>query len=219
MPALWGVSFDATAMSGVVVEFVKTAELFADRGYRIHLDLGYDIKADKGPFFRPYSDERVPRRLVLDRVNGLDRIAGYNRDFVTNTLRAVQRNEVPDISDIAPEIARKIEETWERLGVTMVMVENGTLPENVAYTTALYQAIERYGARHALGRFVFWRDHDMMWQSEPGKYGTSSPMRTPGPAWRGSSPHRGSSRPTARSSRTTATAGRHSSSSTGCARC
>lgn len=179
MAVLWGVSFDATAMSGVVVEFVKTAELFAERGHRVHLDLGYDIKADKGPFFRPYSGERMPRWITLDRVAGLERIAGYDRDFVRNTLRAVRRDESPDVKDIAHQIARKIEETWEQLGVTMVMVENGTLPENVAYTTALYQAIERYGARHALGRFVFWRDHDMMWQSEPGKYGTFPYPGTP----------------------------------------
>lgn len=179
MAVLWGFSFDATAMSGVVVEFVKTAEPFAERGYRIHLDLGYDIKADKGPFFRPCADERLPGWITLDRVEGLDRIDGYDREFVTCTLRAVQRNEVPDVGDIANQIASRIEETWERLGVTLVMVENGTLPENVAYTTGLYQAIERYGAKHALGRFVFWRDHDMMWQSEPGKYGTFPYPATP----------------------------------------
>ena len=56
MTVLWGVSFDATAMSGVVVEFIKIARTFADRGYRVHLDLGYDIKADKGRFFQPYKE-------------------------------------------------------------------------------------------------------------------------------------------------------------------
>ncbi|KOV88349.1 glycosyltransferase [Nocardia sp. NRRL S-836] len=179
MAVLWGVSFDATAMSGVVVEFVKTAELFAGRGHRIHLDLGYDVKADKGLFFRPYGGEQVPDWVTLDRVDGLAEVSGYDQDFVAATLAAVQRNEVPRVREVADRIAARIERTWEDRGVTMVMVENGTLPENVAYTTALYQAIERYGARHALGRYVFWRDHDMMWQSEPGKYGTFPYPGTP----------------------------------------
>jgi glycosyltransferase involved in cell wall biosynthesis len=180
MSVLWGVSFDATPLSGVVVEFIKTARTFSDRGYRVHLDLGYDIKADKGAFFRPYRDESrlLPDWVTLDRVAGVGSISGYDQGFVARVLaEVVQRDAgadlLPEVDRIAGELADRIERTWERLGVTMVVVENGTLPENVAYTRALYLAIERYGARHRLGRFVLWRDHDLMWQSEPGiaKYG------------------------------------------------
>ncbi|MDR3670365.1 MAG: hypothetical protein P4L36_05950 [Holophaga sp.] len=48
-PGLLGISFDAVPLSGVVVEFLKAARIFRNSGYRIHLDLGYEIKSDKGP--------------------------------------------------------------------------------------------------------------------------------------------------------------------------
>ncbi len=179
MPVLWGVSFDATAMSGVVVEFIKIAESFAAQGCRVHLDLGYDIKADKGRFFQPYHRERVPDWITLDRVDGVGQIAGYDQEFVAATLEAVRRDQVPDTDRITAELAAAIVRTWEDRGVTLVMVENGTLPENVAYTKALYQAIAVYGATHDLGRYVLWRDHDLMWQSEPAKYGCFPYPATP----------------------------------------
>ncbi|MFJ1759803.1 glycosyltransferase [Amycolatopsis sp. NPDC088138] len=195
MSVLWGVSFDGTPLSGVVVEFLKTAKRLSARGHRVHLDLGYDIKADKGAFFRPYRDESglLPDWVVLDRVDGVETIRGYDREFVERVLTEVVQREAgaalrPELDRIAGELADRITATWERLGVTMVMVENGTLPENPAYTEALYRAIDRYGARHRLGRFVFWRDHDLMWQSEPGiaKYGRFPYRETPAPR---NSPH------------------------------
>ncbi|MET9224313.1 glycosyltransferase [Lentzea sp. NPDC003310] len=179
MPVLWGVSFDATAMSGVVVEFLKTAKSFTDRGYRVHLDLGYDIKADKDRFFTDYRHERVPDWVTLDRVDGIAAIAGYHREFVAATLESVRRDEVPDTERVTAELAAAIVRTWEDRGVDLVVVENGTLPENVAYTKALYRAIATYGARHDLGRYVLWRDHDLMWQSEPAKYGSFPYPATP----------------------------------------
>ncbi|WP_410613672.1 glycosyltransferase [Amycolatopsis sp. lyj-109] len=194
MSVLWGVSFDATPLSGVVVEFLKTAHRFAARGHRVHLDLGYDIKADKGAFFRPYRDEAelLPAWVTLDRVAGVEEIRGYDREFVEAVLTGIVQAGAdtlrPEVDRIASELADRIVATWERLGVTVVMVENGTLPENVAYTEALYRAIDRYGARHRLGRFVFWRDHDLMWQSEPGiaKYGAFPYPGVPAPR---NSPH------------------------------
>jgi glycosyltransferase involved in cell wall biosynthesis/GT2 family glycosyltransferase len=194
MSVLWGVSFDATPLSGVVVEFLKTARRLAARGHRVHLDLGYDIKADKGAFFRPYRDEGglLPEWVTLARVEGVEEIRGYDREFVDRVLREVVQGEDetlrPEVDRIAGELADRIVATWERLGVTMVMVENGTLPENLTYTEALYRAIGRYGARHRLGRFVFWRDHDLMWQSEPGiaKYGRFPYPGVPAPR---NSPH------------------------------
>ncbi|MEQ0564009.1 glycosyltransferase [Amycolatopsis sp. NEAU-NG30] len=194
MSVLWGVSFDATPLSGVVVEFLKTARRFAARGHRVHLDLGYDIKADKGAFFRPYRDEAqlLPEWVTLDRVEDVGEIPGYDSAFAVRVLREVVQDGDetlrPEVDRVAGALAGKILATWERRGVTMVMVENGTLPENIAYTEALYRAIDRYGARHRLGRFVFWRDHDLMWQSEPGiaKYGRFPYPGIPAPR---NSPH------------------------------
>lgn len=174
MSVLWCLSFDATPLSGVVIELLKTASRFAVRGHRVHLDLGYDVKADKGGFFRPYGDEAglLPDWVALDRIDGVEEMPGYDEDFVRRTLERFVRSGDdslrPEIDRIAGELADRIVERWERLGVTLVMVENGTLPENVTYTEALYRAIETYGGRHGLRRFVLWRDHDLMWQSEPG---------------------------------------------------
>jgi glycosyltransferase involved in cell wall biosynthesis len=190
MSALWGVSFDAVPVSGVVVEFVKTARLFADRGHEVFLDLGYDIKSDKGDFFRPYQDEGtlLPGWVRLARVDGVERVDGYGRDFVAAVLdEVVGRGEgghlLPDVARIAAELAALIVAAWERHDVGFVLVENGTLPENITYTTALHQAIAEYGRRRRLGRYVLWRDHDLMWQSEPGsgKYGTDPYPATPRP--------------------------------------
>jgi glycosyltransferase involved in cell wall biosynthesis len=195
MTSLWGISFDATPISGVVVEFVKTARHFADRGHAVLLDLGYDIKADKFAFFRPYRDERelLPEWVRLARVDGLDEVAGYDRDFVAGVLdevvgRGGGEHLRPRIEWMAARLSELIAAAWERHDVEFVLVENGTLPENIVYTKALYRAIEEYGARRGLGRYVLWRDHDLMWQSEPSaeKYGEFPYPATPQPV---SSPH------------------------------
>jgi glycosyltransferase involved in cell wall biosynthesis/GT2 family glycosyltransferase len=178
MSVLWGISFDATPISGLVVEFVKTASVFRDRGHRVHLDLGYDIKADKNAFFRPYREESsaLPDWVRLDRA-ALAEIEGYHSEFVAEVLREVvgagRTALLPRVEAMASVVADRIVAAWRRAGVTFVVVENGTLPENIIYTKALYQAISSYGREAGLGRFVLWRDHDLMWQSEPGsgKYG------------------------------------------------
>ncbi|WP_405810498.1 glycosyltransferase [Streptomyces sp. NBC_00210] len=195
MTVLWGVSFDATPISGVVVEFVKTALAFRDQGYRVHLDLGYDIKADKNSFFRPYTDEAalLPDWVRLDRIDGIGEIPGYDQSFVAAVLHeyiqdGLGEQLLPRVDAVAEALSQRIVEHWQRLDVSFVMVENGTLPENIVYTKALYRAIEHYGRWNKLGRFVLWRDHDLMWQSEPGikKYGDFPYSRTVAPV---NSPH------------------------------
>ncbi|NJQ00429.1 glycosyltransferase [Streptomyces zingiberis] len=179
MAVLWGVSFDATPLSGVVVEFVKTARHFHDRGYEVHLDLGYDIKADKGRFFLPYRDEALllPPWVRLSRLPDVAAVDGYDASLATSVLQeVVEKGDLrllPQVERIAEALCDRLLSLWESLGVTRVLVENGTLPENIMFTHALQKAIVRYGARHHLGRYVLWRDHDLMWQSEPGtgKYG------------------------------------------------
>ncbi|RSM86514.1 glycosyltransferase [Kibdelosporangium aridum] len=193
MTGLWGISFDATPISGVVVEFVKTAKHFADRGMPVVLDLGYDIKADKDAFFRPYQDEAqlLPEWVLLGRIAGVEQIPGYDRDFVAEVLREVVgrgagTHLLPQIDTIAEQLSDLIVATWEAHDVEYVLVENGTLPENITYTKALHLAIEKYGRNR--GRYVLWRDHDLMWQSEPssGKYGAYPYPATPKPP---NSPH------------------------------
>lgn len=189
MAVLWGVSFDATPLSGVVVEFVKTARVFRDRGYEVYLDLGYDIKADKNRFFIPYRDEArlLPDWVRLGRVASLDTLPGYDAAFVAavraDVVAAGRTALLPAVERLAGLLRDRIVATWEAHGVSRVLVENGTLPENITYTRALYQAIEVYGRRHRLGRYVLWRDHDLMWQSEPrsGKYGAHPYPATPRP--------------------------------------
>jgi glycosyltransferase involved in cell wall biosynthesis/GT2 family glycosyltransferase len=177
---VWGTSFDGTAVSGVVIEFIKLAGIYRDYGCRIHLDLGYDIKADKGNFFRPYSGETavLPSWIRPDRVDGIAGIPGYGPDFVRQVLREVVQERdpgrlLPRVDRISALLARQIIRKWESLDVCFVVVENGTLPENITYTKALYAAIEEYGNARRLGKYVLWRDHDLMWTSEPGisKYG------------------------------------------------
>jgi glycosyltransferase involved in cell wall biosynthesis len=177
-PVLWGTSFDATVVSGVVVEFLKLARVFRERRHQVLLDLGYDIKEDKHHFLQAYSDERasLPPWVELVRVDDISHIDGYGPEFVRAMLAAVGTGAPlpPETDTITSALADRIVANWRRYGVTIVVVENGTLPENVAYTRALYQAIEVYGREQRFGAYVLWRDHDLMWSSEPGtgKYGT-----------------------------------------------
>ncbi|MCA1600106.1 MAG: hypothetical protein LC776_00190 [Acidobacteria bacterium] len=177
---VWGVSFDATPISGVVVEFIKLARIFREHGYRIHLDLGYDIKEDKNNFFKPYGSEAelFPTWVNLDRIDGLGEVESYDQTFVREILRRVAQGREAEpllrqADTVSQALSCHILQKWQELGVSFVIVENGTLSENIAYTKALYMAIEEYGRANRLGCYVLWRDHDMMWSSEPGikKYG------------------------------------------------
>ncbi len=186
---LFGISFDAVSMSGIIVEFSKTADIFHKNGYKIFLDLGYEIKADKENFFKPYSDRDrscIPDWIELSRIKGLQAIEGYDQafvcDFFNETFSSDSRAPLPN-EKIIEAIASCILNTWRELNVSFVVVENGTLPENIHYTLALYKAIEQYGNEKNLSRYVFWRDHDPMWSSEPllKKYGEFPYIETPKP--------------------------------------
>lgn len=192
---LYGISFDGVAVSGITAEFIKLAGLFHRRGYAVHLDLGYDIKPDKGNFFHEYGPETrsIPRWIQLARTVDFKRIPGYGprpadrlRDDDGGEPR--RRPFELDVTAMIRRISAQIVATWRRLGVTLVVVENGTLPENVIYTRALYAAIAEYGHDYGRGAeaFVLWRDHDVMWFCEPGKYGPPPYRHVPRPR---SSPH------------------------------
>ena len=177
-------------MSGLIVEFIKSAEVFHECGYEIFFDLGYDIKADKYNFHKEYDESSrwLPEWIQLKRTCTSSDIAGYNRDSVDYVLKNVipctdggaeLKDEWREIDSLSQVIKDRILEVWRDLEVSFVMVENGTLPENIIFTNALCNAIEEYGKEQGLDRFVMWRDHDLMWWSEPGKYGEEPYLTTP----------------------------------------
>ncbi|MCP3965718.1 MAG: glycosyltransferase family 4 protein [Lentisphaerae bacterium] len=188
---LFAISFDSVPLSGLIVEFIKTAEVFKDKGYKVHLELGYDIKNDKKNLFRQYTTEHklLPSWVDLTRLDTLDEIPGYNQELlaeVLNLVRSSRYNEADTglykkINEISHLISKVIIKKWEELDVDFVIVENGTLPENIIFTKALHEAIETYGEAKKLKKYVLWRDHDLMWSSEPNlcKYGCSPYHHTP----------------------------------------
>ncbi|WP_296252324.1 glycosyltransferase [uncultured Enterobacter sp.] len=181
------ISFDALAVSGITVEAVKIARLLQSHGYRCYMDLGYDIKIDKGNFGKPYNDEFLMYQDVftLTRIDDIISLPDYNPEYIDHVhnvlisqktqLDEEQHNHlVANVESLAEHISDCIVAQWERLCIRNVIIENGTLPENIIYTKALYLSIEKYGQRHDLKKFVVWRDHDLMWNSEKTikKYGS-----------------------------------------------
>ncbi|MDH3973036.1 MAG: glycosyltransferase [Deltaproteobacteria bacterium] len=186
---LFGISFDGVPMSGLTVEFMKVAHIFHQKGYQVYFDLGYDIKADKNNYHKdlPSWDAHW---MTLKRICDLRDLSDYNRAFVEEVLETIVRHEdngskgrhMRDRVDrVAAIISDRILKVWRELEVSFVIVENGTLPENIIFTRALYEAIRIYGKERNLGKFVMWRDHDLMWWSEPGKYGSFPYEGTPKP--------------------------------------
>ncbi|NWA24978.1 glycosyltransferase [Pseudomonas gingeri] len=173
------ISFDAVAVSGITVEALKMAKRLEQNSIMPYLDLGYDIKVDKGNFNKPYGEEESIYQGVftLVRIDGIDSVPHYNMGFIEHSHNVLinrkttvsaeeQERLLSAIDESAQALAQRALQLWERLNIRYVIVENGTLPENIIYTQALYLAIEAYGKKHGLGKFVIWRDHDLMWSSE-----------------------------------------------------
>lgn len=173
------ISFDAVALSGITVEASKVARELIKKGIRSFLDLGYDIKLDKGNFNREYGYERdiYRDRFTLIRVDNISTVPFYNLEFITRahdilisqTLKVTEQEKrvvLEAVQQSANVLSQRILTLWRSLNVGTLVVENGTLPENIIYTKALYLAIEQYGLEARLGKYVIWRDHDLMWNSE-----------------------------------------------------
>lgn len=173
------ISFDAVAVSGITVEVLKVAKNLGRNGIKSYLDLGYDIKLDKGKFNKPYDYEKdiYGGILTLVRIDDIGSVPYYNISFIEHshhilisgktTVSSEEQQEIMiAINESSRQLAERIVQLWERLNIRYVIVENGTLPENIIYTKALYLAIDVYGKRHGLANFVIWRDHDLMWNSE-----------------------------------------------------
>ncbi|NWB83972.1 glycosyltransferase [Pseudomonas gingeri] len=173
------ISFDAVAVSGITVEALKMAKCLEQSEITSYLDLGYDIKIDKGNFNRPYDHEKNIYQGVftLVRIEDIETVPHYSQDFIeySHSVLIGQKTAVsPEeqerlliaIRESSQALAHRMVQFWETLDIRYVIVENGTLPENIIYTQALYLAIDAYGQKHGLGNFVIWRDHDLMWNSE-----------------------------------------------------
>ncbi|NVZ24361.1 glycosyltransferase [Pseudomonas gingeri] len=173
------ISFDAVAVSGITVEALKLAKTLLRNEVTSYLDLGYDIKIDKGNFNKPYDYEKGIYQdiFTLVRVDAIDSVPHYTVDFIEHSHAVLigqktaaspeeKQRLLSAIRESSQVLARRIVELWEKLDIRYVIVENATLPENIIYTQALYLAIEAYGDKHDMGSFVIWRDHDLMWSSE-----------------------------------------------------
>jgi glycosyltransferase involved in cell wall biosynthesis len=180
------VSFDAVAVSGITVEALKVAKDLQMDGIRCYLDMGYDIKLDKGNLNRPYGREADIYRNIftLVRIADIDSVPDYTDSFIKRSHDILIRQTTPAteaeknqllkrIHDSSVVLAVKIIDLWEKLGIGYVIIENGTLPENIIYTKGLYLAVDLYGEKYGLEKYVVWRDHDLMWSSEQSamKYG------------------------------------------------
>lgn len=173
------ISFDAVAVSGITVEAAKMAKSLKMKGIQSYLDLGYDIKIDKGKFNKPYAIEKEIYQKVfkLVRIEDITTIKNYNTTFIkyVHDVLINQSVEVSDeerkriiieVDNTSEELSGLILSSWKNLDIGHVIVENGTLPENIIYTKALYLAIEKYADENNLDNYVIWRDHDLMWNSE-----------------------------------------------------
>jgi glycosyltransferase involved in cell wall biosynthesis len=191
--SIYGISFDGLASSGVTAEFFKLCKPLRQRGWDIYLDPGFQIKCDKRAFTRhsALAADRFPAWCTPDTVLWPPPDE-YSESLVEELLAFLAdrpRSALPrGIAEIAQRlsglIARRLVRRWTALRVAVVVVENGSLPENIVVSDALYQAIGAYGTRKGAGKFVLWRDHDLMWFSEPEKYGPYSLENAPLPRHR-----------------------------------
>ncbi len=168
-----GISFDGLAISGIVNEFLHVATIFKSDGYHVFLDLGGDIipRGDGGP-----SDRFVPQWSRCIRCAGALLPEGYDPALIEEAKQSVIRGSpvaaVDRYTSVYRGLAAGIVASMEHHAVRVLVVENGTLPDNPLFTEALYLAIDDYGERHSLDRYVLWRDHDLMWSTEPHVYGS-----------------------------------------------
>jgi|ERR1700722_5909647 len=170
--SLLGISFDGLGISGVVNEFLNVADILRHR-LRVLFDVGYDITAGRTKEGRAW----FPPWVKLLRSLGDPPPQSYVPKLVADVIARVNKDGAPvaslaDYANVCSQLASALVATFERENVRLIVVENGTLPDNPLFTEALYQAIGEYGRRRKFGKYVLWRDHDMMWSAEPHYYGS-----------------------------------------------
>jgi glycosyltransferase involved in cell wall biosynthesis len=171
--SILGISFDGLAVSGIVNEFLNVANIFRRRGFRVLLDLGYDITMQKPLDF---GHQLLPGWAELVRSVGSNLPEFYSANVIAEaTASVVSGSSVNDFAayrDLCRQLAELLVATFLRENLRFLVVENGTLPDNPLFTEAIYQAIAEYGRLKHLGKYVLWRDHDLMWSTEPHLYGS-----------------------------------------------
>lgn len=172
-PTVLGISFDGFAISGIVIEMLHAAAVLRGDRLRVLCDLGYDITLGRTP---DLGWGYLPEWARPVRVLGDKHPVGYTSEAVEAARERVVAGTPVVAAREFYETRRALTEalvgTFMRENVRILLVENGTLPDNPLFTEALCEAIADYGAATGLGKFVLWRDHDLMWSSEPHYHGT-----------------------------------------------
>jgi glycosyltransferase involved in cell wall biosynthesis len=171
--SILGISFDGLAISGIVNEFFNVAGVLRGDRFRVLFDLGYDISMGRTAeldcaYYPPWAE---PIRCI-----GGTHPPGYSEELVEEARACVIAGTGIAAAKIYDEVCRRLAAllltTFERENLRFLIVENGTLPNNPLFTEAVYLSIAEYGARRKLGKYVFWRDHDLMWSAEPHLFGS-----------------------------------------------
>jgi glycosyltransferase involved in cell wall biosynthesis len=165
-----GILFDGLAISGIVNEFLQLASILHCRGHRVLLDLGYDITLGQILDHESWS----PPWIELVRALGNKLPASYSEALIQDAgISVATGSPIPGsrYAEVCQELAALLVATLVREHVDILVIENGTLPDNPLFTEAIYIAISEYGAQRNRGRFVLWRDWDLMWSTEPHLYG------------------------------------------------
>jgi glycosyltransferase involved in cell wall biosynthesis len=171
-PSILGISFDGLAISGVVNEFLSAAQVVRGYGFRVLLDLGYDITFDRT---KDLGSEYLPSWVQPVRCIGRERPISYTPQLIRQARNRVIAGtsiaEARIYDDLVRDITSSLVEVFIHENVRLLIVENGTLPDNPLFTEAIFLAIVTYGKLRQLGKYVLWRDHDLMWSTEPHLYG------------------------------------------------
>jgi hypothetical protein len=180
---VYAISFDGVRSSGLISEMLKFLNIFRERGSTIYADLGYDIRIDKGRYLRAYCDHDIalmPEWLKLDRITGMSPIEHYIELVQLSSQLARAGSLIhtcgrcDELFNTVDTLKSRILTTLIRKHISIILIENGTLPENPLFTLALQKALTEYLTDCRSHCRVFWRDHDLMWSSErdTNKYGT-----------------------------------------------
>lgn len=107
------VSFDAVAVSGITVEALKVAKDLQMDGIRCYLDMGYDIKLDKGNLNRPYGREVDIYRNIftLVRITDIDSVPDYTESFIKRSHEILIRQTIPATEAEKNHLLKRIDDS------------------------------------------------------------------------------------------------------------
>ncbi len=160
-------------MSGIVNEFLNIGDIFHRYGYRVLLDLGQDILMEE----TRYNNTRLfPKWIELIQAIGKSQPKSYSLDMVKRAKEISLNGEniATDAScnEVCDQLAEALVATFLKENLRFLIIENGTIPNNPIFTEATYRAIEKYGFLRRFGKYVLWRDFDLMWSADPHLYGS-----------------------------------------------